>query len=68
MVVPILVLRQLAEPHCFLEPLLVDFLHPLHHFKQPGAATDAVGLKGRRDRQTDGFLRPGGIRNNKVCG
>ena len=50
------------------QPFGVDLLHLLLDLKQPGPAGDTKGLQGRRHRQTDGGIRPAGVRYHQVGG
>ena len=47
-------------------PLGVDLLDALTYLKQPSAAGKAVAFERRRDCQTDGLVRAGLVRDNKV--
>ena len=47
-------------------PLSIDLLNALTHLKQPSAAGNAVAFQRRRDCQTDGLVRAGLVRDNKV--
>ena len=47
-------------------PLGVDLLNALTYLKQPSAAGNAVAFQRRRDCQTDGLVRAGLVRDNKV--
>ena len=50
------------------QPLTIDLLHLLHHFKQPCPPGQAILLQRRRHRQTDGFFRPFRIGHHQVGG
>ena len=47
-------------------PLGIDLLNALTYLKQPSAAGNAVAFQRRRDCQTDGLVRAGLVRDNKV--
>ena len=47
-------------------PLGINLLDALTYLKQPSAAGNAVALERRRDCQTDGLVRAGLVRDNKV--
>ena len=48
------------------KPFNVHFTNPLDHFKQAGAAGDAVGFQRRRHCQTDGFFCTALIRHHQI--
>ena len=52
--------RRVPQPHG------VRLTHLLHDLEEPRPSGDAAGLQRRRDRQADGLLRSGLVRNNKV--
>ena len=47
--------------------LSVYFLHPLFNFKEPRPAGNPISFHGGRDSQTNGLLRAGNIRYDKIC-
>ena len=46
--------------------LCIDFPYFLNDLKQPRPSGNTIGLQGRRNRKTDGFLCPAGICNDQI--
>ena len=56
-----------AMPGSLVFALGVDFAHLLNCLKKSRPAGDPIGFEGRGDGETDGFLRPRRVGDNKVC-
>ena len=50
------------------QPPPVDLLHLLPDLEEPGPARDPVGLEGRGDRQTDGFVGAALVGHHQIRG
>ena len=65
---PVFILPDMTGTDAVAKPLRIDLLNTLKHFKKPRPAGNAICFQGRRNSQTDRFLRPAFIRNHQIGG